>query len=379
MALQIAFGSAGSPVQWYLPGTDSSVLPEPSLTPGPVANAILPNIFTPVDNRVVTVNGGDVVVGTTGFGTATEHTLIDVVDAWNSVKNGVAFDADAASLTFTGFVQVDVSAGLDSDTGSEVTVLGSKRGNIVTGAGADLIDVQVATNGSHWVNEFRIVTDGGDDIVHISPFDAAAAAAAGDVTFASTTNGAGSLRQNYDGNLTRSIVDLGAGDDRYESLGQIRDLVRGGDGNDIIVLGGGDDTAFGGTGNDTLDGGDGADTIDGGRGNDLLLGGDGDDVLAGGQGSNFFMGGTGADRFVIGGLFERPGALSIIADFTHSENDRLDVSQMGIGSFASIHINVVNEGMDSLLTFVSATSIGAGSVLVAGYTALSATDFIFAT
>jgi hypothetical protein len=90
------------------------------------------------------------------------------------------------------------------------------------------------------------------------------------------------------------------------------------------------------------------------------------------------VGGAGADRFVIGGLFERAGTLSIIEDFSHSENDRLDVSQMGIGSFGSIRIDVLNEGLDSLLTFVSATSIGTGSVLVVGYTALSATDFMFA-
>ena len=185
--------------------------------------------------------------------------------------------------------------------------------------------------------------------------------------------------QNYDGSLTRSIVDLGTGNDRYDSLGQIKDLVHGGDGNDMIVLGGGDDAAFGGTGYDTLDGGDGADTLEGGRGNDLLLGGGGDDVLKDGQGSNMFLGGSGADRFVIWRFFERAGTVSIIEDFSHSENDLLDVSQMGIGSFASVRIDVVNEGLDSLLTFVSATSIGTGSVLVAGYTALSATDFIFAT
>ena len=382
MSLQVAFGSASSPVQWFLPGTDSGLLPEPSLAPGPVANAILSNIFTPVGNRVVTTNGGNVLVGTTGFGTATEHTLVDVVGPWNSVKNAAAFNADAANLTFTGFVHVDVSVGFDSDTGSEISVLGAKRGNIITGAGADLVDVHVVTNGARWVNEFRIVTDGGDDVVHVSPLDTdavAVAVAVVDATFASTTNRAGPLRQDYDGDLTRSIVDLGMGDDRYDSLGQIRDTVHGGDGNDNIVLGGGDDVAYGGTGKDTLDGGDGADTLEGGRGNDLLLGGDGDDVLKDVQGSNLFVGGAGADRFMIGGLFDWTGTLSIIEDFSHSENDRLDVSQMGIGSFGSIRVDVVNEGLDSLLTFFSGTSIGAGNVLVAGYTDLNATDFMFAT
>jgi Ca2+-binding RTX toxin-like protein len=379
MSIHLAFGSAGSPVQWFLPGTDSSVLPEPGLMPAPVANAILPNIFRPVGNREFSVNGGDVLIRTTGFGTVTEHTVVDVVGEWNSVKNGVVFGADAANLTFTGFVHVDVSVGFDSETGSIITVLGAKRGNVVTGAGADFIDVQVVTNGADWINEFRIVTDGGDDIVHVLPFDAAAAAAAGDATFGSTTNGAGTLRPTYDGSLTRSIVDLGTGEDRYESIGQIKDLVRGGDGNDIIVLGGGNDAAFGGSGNDTLDGGVAADTLEGGRGDDLLLGGDGDDVLTGGQGSNLFQGGTGADRFVIGGLFERAGALSIVVDFAGSENDRLDVSQMGVSSFASVHINVVNGDTDSLLTFGSATSINLGSVLVVGHTTLSAMDFIFAT
>jgi hypothetical protein len=55
----------------------------------------------------------------------------------------------------------------------------------------------------------------------------------------------------------------------------------------------------------------------------------------------------------------------------------LDVSQMGVSSFASVHINVVNGDTDSLLTFGSATSINLGSVLVVGHTTLSAMDFIF--
>jgi Ca2+-binding RTX toxin-like protein len=55
-------------------------------------------------------------------------------------------------------------------------------------------------------------------------------------------------------------------------------VIRGGDGNDLLIGTAGDDVLLGGAGNDTLLGGEGDDVLDGGTGADVMAGGAGDDV-----------------------------------------------------------------------------------------------------
>jgi predicted extracellular nuclease len=73
------------------------------------------------------------------------------------------------------------------------------------------------------------------------------------------------------------------------------DVLRGGNGVDVIMGLGGNDTITGGNGSDVICGGAGNDTLTGDNGTDLLLGGFGDDVLRGGNGGDTLTGGPGTD------------------------------------------------------------------------------------
>lgn len=86
---------------------------------------------------------------------------------------------------------------------------------------------------------------------------------------------------------------------------------------------------------DTIDGGAGNDRLFGGGGNDTLIGGAGNDALKGDVGTDTLLGGLGADTFVyndgeFGGL-SAPTA-ERIADFSHAEGDRIDVSLVDANS-----------------------------------------------
>ncbi|WP_375553565.1 Hint domain-containing protein [Roseovarius mucosus] len=70
-----------------------------------------------------------------------------------------------------------------------------------------------------------------------------------------------------------------------------RDLVFGGDGDDVITTGDDADTISGGAGADLIDGGIDADVIDGDDGNDTLIGGEGSDTINGGAGDDVIFGG----------------------------------------------------------------------------------------
>ncbi|MCZ2813787.1 ExeM/NucH family extracellular endonuclease [Modestobacter sp. VKM Ac-2979] len=73
------------------------------------------------------------------------------------------------------------------------------------------------------------------------------------------------------------------------------DVLRGGNGVDVIMGLGGNDTITGGNGADIICGGAGDDVIRGGNGSDVLLGGAGDDELYGDNGSDTLIGGPGTD------------------------------------------------------------------------------------
>lgn len=93
----------------------------------------------------------------------------------------------------------------------------------------------------------------------------------------------GELVRLGDGN---NLIDGGDGDDR----------IYGGDGDDRLQGGAGDDVIEGRSGNDYLDGGEGNDTLRGDEGNDVLVGGSGNDWLKGGDGNDFLQGGHGDDH-----------------------------------------------------------------------------------
>lgn len=97
--------------------------------------------------------------------------------------------------------------------------------------------------------------------------------------------------EQYAADVKSIQISGGAGNDHIqieEAAGKITTptLLRGDDGNDVIVGGSGNDTIYGGRGNDRLSGNAGNDRIFGDDGDDYLNGGTGDDVLNGGTGRN---------------------------------------------------------------------------------------------
>ena len=100
--------------------------------------------------------------------------------------------------------------------------------------------------------------------------------------YTGATNG----NDNLVGTNQADVIDLLAGDDRYDGLAG-NDIVYGGEGNDYLI---------GGAGSDLLRGDAGNDILDGGANNDQLLGGTGNDILTGGAGADQIHGGDGYDQ-----------------------------------------------------------------------------------
>lgn len=254
MGFAIGVGRTGSATQWYLPGLNTARLPSPpDGAPPPVAGAL--------EELAASVGGGELLgglVAATGDPDDGAGLVLDVLGAWNSVKNGSFLSTEAGSVTLSGFVHADVALGGGGD--SSVLLHGAKRGNVLTGAGDDAVAIEAVSNAYAWVNEFRVATGRGDDTVVVRAFDTAAAASA-DATFAATAGDAGAFAETDAG--VAVFADLGSGDDVFVASGESADRVSGGGGDDTMRSGGGADVLAGGTGDDLFlfAAGDGQDTI----------------------------------------------------------------------------------------------------------------------
>jgi hypothetical protein len=90
-------------------------------------------------------------------------------------------------------------------------------------------------------------------------------------------------------------------------------------------------------------------SISGGEGNDELSGGDQADILRGGMGSNRLTGKAGADRF----RFSKTGSNDVIADFSASAGDSIDLTELfaGMSGLPSKYVMVktlVTRGADNI-------------------------------
>jgi len=112
-----------------------------------------------------------------------------------------------------------------------------------------------------------------------------------------------------------NILGGSAGDSLSGSAGNNR--LDGGAGNDTLRGFGSHDELNGGAGNDKLDGGSGPDALFGGDGNDTLIGGHGRDRLSGGAGNDYFIANDGEIDTLLGGA----GADTKLADATDILND----------------------------------------------------------
>ena len=150
------------------------------------------------------------------------------------------------------------------------------------------------------------------------------------------------LELECSGSITRTIVDLGPGDDSLSYGLSARSSLSGGFGDDYIVGGPAADRIDGGWDDDTAYGLAGADYLNGGYGSDILRGGDGDDDLfALGDGGDTLEGEAGADSLRdvsssngAGGpdqLLGGPGDDEIVAAFGDDSLDGGDGADLLIG------------------------------------------------
>lgn len=247
-------------------------------------------------DRLVGQDGDDIVNGGNGidfiFGDTGNDTLNG--DAGNDViRGGIGSD------TLNGGNDLDRLYGEDGDD-----VLNGDAGNdkLWGGEGADTL-----TGGTG--QDFLYGENGDDDI---SGGDQA------DLLF----GGAGN--DTLDGENQNDSLFGGTGNDTLMgSAGN--DKLYGEDDDDNLNGGGGFDLLRGGNGNDTLNGDAGNDRLLGDSGNDTLNGGSGRDFLNGGEGINTLTGGTGNDTFIFSSV---NGSSNTITDFSLSENDRLDISDV---------------------------------------------------
>ncbi|WP_375495174.1 choice-of-anchor D domain-containing protein [uncultured Nostoc sp.] len=117
--------------------------------------------------------------------------------------------------------------------------------------------------------------------------------------------------------------------------------------------------------NDVINGQGGNDTINGNGGNDLLRGGAGNDLLIGGQGNDTLVGGIGADSFIYNtdaAFTSAAVGIDAIADFNHSEGDKIVLDKTTFNSITSI----VGTGFSNASDF-QITSLGAVSNAVIIY------------
>jgi Ca2+-binding RTX toxin-like protein len=118
----------------------------------------------------------------------------------------------------------------------------------------------------------------------------------------------------------------------------------------IYSTGGGSQTLNGTANSDWFDSGDGDDVLYGNGGSDMLWGEGGDDDLYGGMGADVLFGDWGADDF----FFTSTDAIDEIVDFTTSQGDRLDVSNILVGF----------GGGDDIDDFVLFTETGDGDTIM---------------
>lgn len=248
---------------------------------------------TPGSNGTTTVNGDGTVTYTPNAG----FSGTDTFDYTISDGNG---GTDTATVT----VSVGIAPPPPPPT----------RDGIVDGsAGNDLIDLGYAGDpDGDFVdnddallpgaapNDDSIRAGAGDDVVLAGVGDDQVDGADGaDLIFGedgSDTIDGGAGNDTIDSGTSTStfpLPDLGFGTTVPADLDpeNDRDLVFGGDGDDVIITGDDADTISGGAGADLIDGGIDADVIDGDDGNDTLIGGEGSDTINGGAGDDSIFGG----------------------------------------------------------------------------------------
>ncbi|HXZ97133.1 MAG TPA: calcium-binding protein [Burkholderiales bacterium] len=195
----------------------------------------------------------------------------------------------------------------DPGFGHDVVTNPSNQGSIQFTNGIAPSDITVSRDGLD-----LLLTDAGGDSVHIQHWYANAnstpiqqAIFADGTVWDAAMLGEMALRSSQPTGLTpvgtngKDVLTGGEGNDLLFG-GNGKDTLRGGAGNDLLDGGNGDDVLRGGAGNDILEGGNGKDILKDKSGNNLFDGGKGNDTLTGGSGNELFIGGKGNDSISTG-------------------------------------------------------------------------------
>lgn len=301
-----------------------------------------------------------------------DHYFVDAVGDVVIERRGEGHDLVTASIGFVLPVEVEdlvligsarqgtgnASANVITGTVGDDALAGLVGDDVLSGmAGADTLDGGVGAD--------RMVGGAGADHYYVG--------APGDVVVEESGGGRDLVTASVATTLAANVEDL-------ELVG----AARHGTGNASANL------MTGSAGGDYLAGLDGFDTLYGMAGDDHLNGGAARDVLVGGLGADLLTGGAGADRFVfLAGDSGPDAAISDrIADFSHAEHDRIDLSGLapdaalafvGTADFSGV-AGEVRYAFSGGLTFVTADldgdKVADFGLRMTGHLALVGGDFI---
>jgi Ca2+-binding RTX toxin-like protein len=315
---------------------------------------------------LMTQIGSNVVI-TSRYGGSTESITIQNVTIASLTAARFIFDTSATPLVIGGTSSSDylygglgndyLSGGSGDDRlygGSGVDILiGGEGDDVLTGGGgSDIFTYNARYFGEDIIAQFigdridvsgigigdlatirALMTQVGDDVVITSRYGGSAET----ITIRDTT-----------------IGSLGSSSFIFDTSASAR-FVSGTSSSDFL---------YGALGNDRLAGGSGADRLYGGGGADVLIGDDGDDVLIGGGAVDVFR----YDARYFGN--------DTITDFN---NDKIDLSAIGIGDLATVRALMTQIGDDVVITSRyggSAETITIENMTIAG---LTSANFIFDT
>jgi len=397
----------------------------------------------------------DLAAGRGSGGTAEGDTYISIENVVGGMGADVLIGNAAANVLVGNLGDDRLSGGDGNDTllgdhGTDAMDGGDGNDTFLGGDGADAIDggagldlVRFAGSTSGVKVDLAAGTGSGDD-------------AEGD-TYTGIENVIGTHYNDVlIGDAATNSLAGGLGNDRLVG-GDGNDTLLGDAGYDNLFGGRGDDTLIGGVeidrlfgedGNDTLTGGAEIDRIDGGTGFDLasyadstkgvtvnlaagtagggtatgdvlvsieavagsahadtlvgssgantLRGGDGDDILRGAGGKDLLTGGNGADRLVFAAAGDSAAGANAdrIADFSHAQGDRIDLSQIdangsaaGDGSFSFLgtgaytgvagQLRYVVSGTDAVIAGdVNGDGVSDFNIVLSNVGSLQAADFV---
>ena len=274
-----------------------------------------------------------------------EKVVFDDATIWD-LTSGLTLEGDASTDFLYGTQFNDTLLGLSGDDylygnrGNDIIIGGSGNDYLYGGAGDDTYKFS-AGSGTDYITEY--ISEGSDKIKVIG-------IEADNIRLWTDSYGTLHLENKLDA-ADHIVVNASYGTN-YESL--IGDYVESIEFDDATVwdLTGGLKIEGSNVG-ESLYATANNDTIYGFEGDDYITAGAGDDVIIGGAGSDTIYGGYGADKFVFDSA--SLGSSDNINDFSLSEGDRLDISQILFGydpltSLINDFVSITDDGYNSVIS-----------------------------